>query len=544
MFEYAEISYHGPAISVTYDESVDVDKVASIPVPGFPHDADDFLKRPRPFHTPSRDLIKEAIELGHHVVGVSPKSSSTNDQWRVSFSLLEKMIISEWNETSIKCYNLLKVILKSCNLKQYGICSYHAKTILLWLHEQKEPGFWKPENIFNCLQSSMETLRKAVLDERLSNYFIEQQNIMQNCILKKTELLQNLTHVINNIPSIVNDGLDSAKSKMLSYASFVHPQRKKIYENNPVQFELFLFGYYLCWDLSMCQGSIVKHINDIISSAPVPIEPRLAERWVTEVKKKITTSCFKIAIPDSILDILCGPYLSFVSSVVFASQFEKLASSDTANLSESLSTRFQPVLNLLESFSNTDIASGKLRTAFALYKVGEIDKAVALLENVIPECHRPHVFICSDFDSEKDCMDYVCSFDDKIRNISIRGKPVDVETFLRNYILFDVYFLSSAAPLLRDLPGFDELFTSPSYDTTDLSTGGLVVFDPLFFAYYLLIICLTKKGDFTERTECMQNMTNDFSNEQHGKRHRKTTELLVRRCTEICNSTEGVDCDY
>jgi hypothetical protein len=77
------------------------------------------------------------------------KSDSHKDnpfEWRISFSVPEKMLIYSWTHSQIICYALLKLLLKEVIKKNEKtdklFCSYFLKTVIFWLSEELEQNVW------------------------------------------------------------------------------------------------------------------------------------------------------------------------------------------------------------------------------------------------------------------------------------------------------------------------------------------------------------------------------------------------------------------
>ena len=81
----------------------------------WPSKARQWVDRPRFCGWPPESLINNIVQRGVLLVPIGSKSDSHKDnpfEWRISFSVPEKMLIYSWNHSQIICYALLKLLLK------------------------------------------------------------------------------------------------------------------------------------------------------------------------------------------------------------------------------------------------------------------------------------------------------------------------------------------------------------------------------------------------------------------------------------------------
>ena len=106
---------------------------------------------------PPESLINNIVQVGVLLVPIGSKSDSQKDnpfEWRISFSVPEKMLIYSWNHSQIICYVLLKLLLKEVIKKNENVdkllCSYFLKTAIFWLSVELEQNVWTPRNLLHC----------------------------------------------------------------------------------------------------------------------------------------------------------------------------------------------------------------------------------------------------------------------------------------------------------------------------------------------------------------------------------------------------------
>ncbi|XP_071142022.1 uncharacterized protein [Mytilus edulis] len=128
-------------------------------------------------------LVTSAVEYGVLFVPIGCKNSPNEDlEWRVSFSMTEKMLIYSFSHTQLLCYALMKIILKDLIKPRHGdlLCSYFLKTIMFWLNEEISPSEWKPENMISCFLYCIRRLIYCVEYKTCLQYFIPENNLFED----------------------------------------------------------------------------------------------------------------------------------------------------------------------------------------------------------------------------------------------------------------------------------------------------------------------------------------------------------------------------
>ncbi|XP_071142019.1 uncharacterized protein [Mytilus edulis] len=132
---------------------------------------------------PHYTLVISAIQYGVLFVPIGCKNSpNENLEWRVSFSVTEKMLIHSFPHTQLLCYALMKIILKDIIKLKHGdlLCSYFLKTIMFWLSEEINPSEWKPVNMIPCFLKCMRRLIYCVEQKTCLHYFIPENNLFED----------------------------------------------------------------------------------------------------------------------------------------------------------------------------------------------------------------------------------------------------------------------------------------------------------------------------------------------------------------------------
>ncbi|XP_071147882.1 uncharacterized protein [Mytilus edulis] len=148
-----------------------------------------------PSHNVTQSIIKHGVLFVPIGVHGSPKEDL---EWRVSFSVAEKLLINTFTHTQLMCYALLKLILKDVIANDSEckdlLCSYFLKTIIFWISEELPSSVWKPDNLIPCFMRCLSRLVYCVEHSVCSHYFIPENNMFENKIegLDRDVLLKKL----------------------------------------------------------------------------------------------------------------------------------------------------------------------------------------------------------------------------------------------------------------------------------------------------------------------------------------------------------------
>jgi hypothetical protein len=133
---------HGPSIASQGQHGIcDRDRVLAFPCKSWPQSASGWLERYGMGRWPTQKMKTYAASTPCFVVPTGSKVSVNPElEWRISTSLAERCLIFNLNITQIRCYVLMKMILKSfLNPQgQKNISSYMCKTVLLHCIENTE----------------------------------------------------------------------------------------------------------------------------------------------------------------------------------------------------------------------------------------------------------------------------------------------------------------------------------------------------------------------------------------------------------------------
>src|SRR6218665_2643659 len=102
----------GPAIA-SKDQSRGSDAVLSLWCPKWPTEVKDWPIRQRYHGWPTPATISEVVQNGCHVVYVQHRSCRDDkEQWRLSFSIAEMILLQSWTKVQQIVYHLLRFFAK------------------------------------------------------------------------------------------------------------------------------------------------------------------------------------------------------------------------------------------------------------------------------------------------------------------------------------------------------------------------------------------------------------------------------------------------
>ena len=224
------------------------DGVYSIHCDFWPKDALEWAERPRHFGWPSSRDISSIIDFGCHLVSIGhPNSETKFMEWRVSFSIAERILVWSFNHIQIQCYAVMKIILKEfikkkCRQQNQVLCSYFIKTFLFWKYETTNLDFWCKSNFRECIKFLLTEFSQCIQEGVLRHYFLPSFNLLSVKLTQEaqTELLQ-LFDIINQCDiSIFKEcsTLQKVWSKFLlaneNQMKIIQNERKTNFLNNDV----------------------------------------------------------------------------------------------------------------------------------------------------------------------------------------------------------------------------------------------------------------------------------------------------------------------
>jgi tetratricopeptide (TPR) repeat protein len=393
---------HGPSDAVAGEQGYsDMDLVYALPCTSWPQLASHLLEERRFMRWSSNDMIRYAASNGCFVVGVCSKISTFPElEWRISTSLAERCFMFNLNLTQLRCYVLMKIILKTfLNPNEgNGLSSFMCKTVLLRCIENSEHHIWKKSNLSTCLTYCLLELYRSVQNRFCPHFIICENNLMagQFTIEKKRDLSRKLIDLIQS------DGRYLLRLDIDDIGQRLYVKLNRVHQL------VYIFETPICIKEN-CSGILCINLANCINNNMLALE--------NENFENILHAIFMLrhfcVIGNRFEQVACYHFLSFL--------FLKLGSiMASASIGQN---RPLPLVTLRCLFLgwNLDVAFGRLKLASVLYCKGEINNAEIILRQteeryntdiVVPLCscwnhpfdflHIPAEFkrICSEQRSE------------------------------------------------------------------------------------------------------------------------------------------------
>ncbi|XP_053374808.1 uncharacterized protein LOC128547108 [Mercenaria mercenaria] len=179
------------------------DSVFAYPCKSWPQSPRAWLHQQETNTWPTAEMIRYAKSTKCFVVGVGSRASeNATFEWRLSTALAERCLMFSLNITQIKCYILMKMILKTymyINAESY-ISSFMCKTVLFHCIASKPSCVWKECNILNCLNYCLFTLNNCLLNEHCPHFIVHENNLMAGKLSAevKQQLLERMSTLVSS----------------------------------------------------------------------------------------------------------------------------------------------------------------------------------------------------------------------------------------------------------------------------------------------------------------------------------------------------------
>ncbi|XP_061165723.1 uncharacterized protein LOC133174640 [Saccostrea echinata] len=195
-FPQKKMTIHGPCAS-GFEGSVEFDHALCLPTIYWPKLFIGWMDRCQRHTWPPAPVLENILRKGCHCVPIGSKtvSTSTELEWRLSFSQAEQQLVCSMNHTQFMCYGLLKIFLKEVinYRKDPLLCSYFLKTTVFWII-QLGHIIWCPNNLLDCSWKCFKYIIHCVYRGVFPNFFISQNNMFKNKVVggARESLLQQL----------------------------------------------------------------------------------------------------------------------------------------------------------------------------------------------------------------------------------------------------------------------------------------------------------------------------------------------------------------
>ncbi|XP_060556577.1 uncharacterized protein LOC132717170 [Ruditapes philippinarum] len=403
---------HGPSNALQGQHGYyDMDSVIAFHCKSWPQSASSWLDRQGIGRWPTQEMKRYAVRTGCFVVATGSKVSEYPElEWRISTSLTERCLMLNLNITQIRCYVLLKMILKSFLNPQgtINISSFMCKTVLLHCIENTESSIWKENNLFICLTYCLSELHSCVQNDRCSHFIIRENNLMagQFTAEKKHELSKNISDFLQNdrqmLLIIDIDDLGyrlQVKLNMLPHGAYYHQSSHAIHE-------FYMTEEYLNTAFTV-RGSQLRLLQHLHTKNIRTMKHCIGKLITFNVNgNRLEQAAFK-----------------FLAPFLFTTYGSILASS---SIGENNQVSPQALVWLLDGL-NSDIWNSRLKLASVFYSTGDMEKAELILTHteqqyysypVFPICRcedMPPPAVTAEFkrvcgEQSEDCIKHITAF--------------------------------------------------------------------------------------------------------------------------------------
>ncbi|XP_045192149.2 uncharacterized protein LOC123548710 [Mercenaria mercenaria] len=362
---------NGPASSIQGGPGfADHDSVPAHHCNSWPVEARPWLLQQGLGRWPSEDIKRYCETTGCFVVPVSSKNGQNEQlEWRISTSQAERCLMFNINITQLRCYILMKMILKTfINPRCNGVLSsFMCKTVLFHCIQNTRSNNWVQSNLLPCLMCCLTVLQNFVRQENCPHFIIPENNLMAGRISphnkhKILEILQNILQggdcALQEIPT--DDLGMRLQVKMNMDEGFQYYQTPAQIHNK------ISTGLLLNTTIAISMNHD-HFLNEIMHDGNEMVRERLLNFMfsLTRMYREVGIS----SLEKSALKLLAPLLSSSLGSVIASYDIYT-----THSISPEALTWFSVCLN-------SDVASGRLKLASALYCIGDMERAEFVLRN-------------------------------------------------------------------------------------------------------------------------------------------------------------------
>ncbi|XP_045157380.2 uncharacterized protein LOC123523789 [Mercenaria mercenaria] len=360
---YLEGTRHGPALARQGRPGFsDTDVVPALPCKSWPQQARQWLDKQGVGQWPSDDIRRYCCNTGCFVVGVGSKGSENEElEWRISTSKAERCLMLNLNITQIRCYVLMKMVLKTFIKPHFSdtISSFMCKTVLFHSIANTHSNIWREDKILVCLSLCLFVLYNCILNENCPHFIIPGNNLMRGHISHeyKPYILEILQYIINSegraLLGIECDDLGARIQLKLS--CFVEFKTSDFISGNILENT----AGFLVMDIWNCLV--------LIRSNTYKETVQILLKYIFKLVR-VSNQCQRL--DKTACCLLARPLSTTLGTVLASHNIQH----DNAISAEALT--------LISLGLNTDVASGKLKLASMLYCIGDTQRTEIVLRDI------------------------------------------------------------------------------------------------------------------------------------------------------------------
>lgn len=175
-----EFTVHGPSLTLTLGP-LRYDHVFCFASKTWPPSALPFFKRCHSW--PKPQVLNIIIRNGCHLVPIGHTNGNhEEEEWRISFSVAEKILVNSLSHSQFVFYGMMKVFLSEVINKELeemdqSISSYHIKTAIFWSLHHNTFSECHPRNFMQCFWICFKLVIQWVYEGVCPNFFIPENNM-------------------------------------------------------------------------------------------------------------------------------------------------------------------------------------------------------------------------------------------------------------------------------------------------------------------------------------------------------------------------------
>ncbi|XP_060591533.1 uncharacterized protein LOC132746425 isoform X2 [Ruditapes philippinarum] len=512
-----ELLRHGPAHSTQGDPGVnDNDFVLALPSRLYPVQASHWLCQHREGHWPTNDMIQYCRNTRCFVVGVG-KTGSVNEilEWRISTSFAERFLMFNLNITQIRCYVLMKMILKTFITQMFpnSISSFMCKTVLIHCISYTRSDAWKENTLFTCLSFCLSTLYNCVQNEYCPHFIITQNNLMSGRFSPESKplILETLRYVIESdgraLLEIKYDNIDKYLQSCLNGFVPIHPH---------------FIPTLIAGQLQRNNAHGISSHSKFLLSEIYDLSPSLAiQKLLTFMSHHHNESFTNI---DRRAYHLITRYLWSALGSILAS----------LNINQQDHLTYKKALSFMSLGLDTDVASCKLKLASVFYCTGDNERTELILKN-IEECYDLSAVepICS-------CNNFrIYAIRERFNRLCYESN--EESTLLKHITASCVCFIRceiNCCPLELQHEMFRYTQEDFAYRSYNDKWMDMSVVDSLPYLYFLQYKTYSRLGRQDDKQRALSNIARTIDVEPN-LGHRDTALNLLGQCMEEENNVEN-----
>ena len=333
---------HGPAMLTPVDgiTLLSVDLVPCVRCLSWPPQAADWPTRHRNYSWPNSATVDRVVSNGCDVVAVAhrqckPCKWMSKNQWRLSFSRAEIVLLNSWMPVQQIIYHMLRFFMKTKRItdsndnhsEQVMLSNYHIKTLMLWASEIKPTSWWTESlNLVSICVEMLKALSVCLTDTCCRHYFINDCNLLDSGLSVSTVTGEIMTTDVAYLSSwFLHEYVGKCANLHSGYVGRLFADANTItqlhsavsavvdFRTNTVlidSWSAFDYGEFNMQILSargLTARSFVYYMNELIKKGTSPFPEFVVAFALLHVARKTSRNCFRDCLMDLLSTILGQP---------------------------------------------------------------------------------------------------------------------------------------------------------------------------------------------------------------------------------------------